>query len=143
MGTSDVKFFVTHSAKCAWSVSFETMYPSPFPIGGSLNPLSFPFNLKFASMERNWVFNQLGKVIIQLGPQGERVGGVNLPVRGGSDQVFLRMGTRRAFDCGGSGGKGAGSTNVMGPTPTTDLSQVGPDARHQGKFIIAVLGDCY
>ena len=52
MITLDVKFFATQSAKCALSMSFDIMYVRPFTSGGSLNPLSFCFNLKFTSMER-------------------------------------------------------------------------------------------
>ena len=52
MITSDVRFFVTHSAKCALRTLFDIMYASPFASGGSLNPRSFCFSLKFASMQR-------------------------------------------------------------------------------------------
>lgn len=67
----------------------------------------------------------------------------DLPVGRGSDQVFTGMGACWTFNRERPGGKGIGPTNDMGPTPTTDLPEVSPDARYQGEFIIAVLGGGY
>jgi len=67
----------------------------------------------------------------------------NLPVGRGSDQIFTGMGTCWAFNCKQSRGKGLRPTNNMAPAPTTDLPEVGPDAGHEGEFIIAVLREGY
>ena len=59
--TSEVSFFDEQSWRCACNFSFGTIKASPFERGGSLNPRSFCLSLKFASIERYNVFNQLDR----------------------------------------------------------------------------------
>ena len=67
----------------------------------------------------------------------------NPPIWRGGNQVFTRMGACWALDCKRPRGKGVGATSNMGPTPTTDLPEVHPDAGHKAEFVIAVLAEGY
>jgi hypothetical protein len=57
--TSEVRFFMTHSVRCALSAASEIMYARPLERGGSEKPRSFCLSLKFASIERYNVLIQL------------------------------------------------------------------------------------